>query len=283
MDKWGISDFLMHMKIVAVVIWFNPDKSMVENIESYSKHVFRTIIVDNSTGDNSALVKSDGRIEYIPLKKNFGIAAALNFGYRRAEELGMEWVLTMDQDSSFLEPDIKHYLNPNAYHFKESGVAVFGPNFEGPPTNDLIDCNSVISSGSLVNLAANKRNSGYNEDLFIDQVDHEYCCRLKILGYRILRVGHISMRHTVGSPLTRKRLGRVFVSYNHNADRKYYMTRNMLYMRRHFGESGNKYLRIIFMDMVNIIFIEEDKYNKLKSMLIGSFDFYMGRMGRRGA
>ena len=87
------------------------------------------------------------------------------------------------------------------------------------------------------------------------------------------------MAHTVGSPLTKKRLGRVFVSYNHNAVRKYYMTRNTLYMRHHFGEFGDKYLKLIFMDIVNIIFIEEDKYNKLKSILKGFSDYFMGRMG----
>ena len=269
----------MHMKIVAVVIWFNPAKSMVENIRSYSSQVIKTIIVDNSEDDNSAFVKNKSNIEYIFLGKNFGIAAALNVGYKRAEELESDWVLTMDQDSSFADKDIKHYLQPDADHFRESGVAVFGPNFEGPPTSDLIDCNSVISSGSLVNLAAHKINSGYNEVLFIDQVGHEYCCRLNKRGYRILRIGYISMVHTVGSPLTKKILSRVFVSYNHNVVRKYYMTRNTLYMRRHFGEFGGQHLKIIFMDIVNIIFIEEDKYNRLNSMFKGCLDYFRGRMG----
>lgn len=270
----------MPKKIVAVVIWFNPARGMIENIRSYSKYVFRTIIVDNSTGDNSTFVEGEVDIEYVPLRKNFGIAAALNIAYKRAEALESDWVLTMDQDSSFADMDIKYFLRPNADHFREPGVAVFAPNFDGLPTRDLIDCNIVITSGSLVNLEAHKNNSGYNEALFIDQVDFEYCCRLKKLGYRILMVGHIPMSHTVGSPLTRKRFGRVFVSYNHNADRKYYKTRNTLYMRHHFGgKSTDKHLRIIFMDIVNIILIEQDKFNKLKSMLKGCLDFFRGRMG----
>ena len=267
------------MKIIAVVIWFNPDKKLVTNILTYSKYVFKTIIIDNSSSDNSALVASERDVEYIPLRENIGIAAALNIGYLRAEEMGVEWILTMDQDSSFLESDIKHYLDPNAHHFKQFGVAVFGPNFEGPITCDLIDCKSVISSGSLVSLAAHKINSGYNEDLFIDQVDHEYCFRLKMLGYRIIRLGYISMSHTVGTPLTKKKFGRIFVSYNHNAIRKYYMTRNTLYMRRYYKEFNNKNLRIILMDIVNIIFIEEDKFNKIISIFKGVLDYFRGRMG----
>jgi len=267
------------MKIVAVVIWFNPNESMAENIHSYSKYVFKTIIIDNSTIDNSMLIEARENIEYISLNKNFGIAAALNIGYKRAEALESNWVLTMDQDSSFSDFDIKNYLNPKADHFNELNVAVLGPNFEGPLTNDLIDCNSVISSGALVNLKAHNENFGYNESLFIDQVDHEYCCRLKKLGYRVLRVGYISMTHIVGSPLAKKRLGRMFISYNHNAVRRYYITRNTLYMHRYFGEFGDKYLKLLFMDIVNIILIEQDKCNKLKSMLKGCLDYYMGRMG----
>jgi rhamnosyltransferase len=267
------------MKIVAVVIWFHPDVIMVENIRSYSKHVLKTIIVDNSPEDNSVLIESENNIEYISLKKNFGIATALNIGYKRAEELGSNWILTMDQDSLFLDSDIKNYLNPNANHFKEPNVSVFGPNFEGPPTNDLIDCNSVISSGSLVNLEAHIKNFGYNEDLFIDQVDHEYCFRLKKLGCRIIRVGYLRMTHTVGSPLTKKRFGRVFISHNHNATRRYYITRNTLYMRHHFCEFGDKYFKLLFMDLINVIFIENNKYNKLKMMFKGCLDYLTGRMG----
>ena len=267
------------MKIIAVVIWYNPDIRMVKNIKSYSMYVYKTLIIDNSFEDNSSYVENMGNIEYFPLNKNIGIAAAFNLGYARAEELGADWVLTMDQDSSFSESHVKEYLDPCATHFKHYNVAVYGPNFEEPVKSDLIDCNSVISSGSLVSLAAHKIISGYNEDLFIDQVDHEYCCRLKKLGYRILCVGYISMEHTIGFPLTKKRFGRNFISYNHDAVRKYYMTRNLLYMRRHYGEFGNKHLKIIFMDIINIIFIEEDKYNKLKSILKGCSDYFRGRMG----
>jgi rhamnosyltransferase len=269
----------MQKKIIAVVIWFNPDAEMVKNIFSYSNYVFKTIVIDNSNYNNSKFIEDLNNFEYIPLMYNYGIASALNIGYCRAEELGAEWVLTMDQDSSFRQFEVKRYLDIDAYHFNESNVAVFGPNFEGQSSKNLIDCNSVISSGSLVNLVAHNRNCGYNEDLFIDQVDHEYCFRLKLMGYRIIRVGYISMVHVVGFPLTKKCLGRNFYSYNHNYIRKYYITRNTLYMWRHFSDFGDKHLKKIIMDIINVIIVEEDKYNKLKSMIKGCIDFFMDRMG----
>ncbi len=60
--------------------------------------------------DNSHLVIGMSGVEYISLGKNRGIATAMNIGYRRAAELGASWVLTMDQDSSFSDEDIKNYL-----------------------------------------------------------------------------------------------------------------------------------------------------------------------------
>lgn len=270
------------MKIAAVVVWFNPSVGMTLNLKSYSNLVFKTIIIDNSFDNNIKLIEEQGNInnlEYYPLNKNIGVAAAFNLGYKRAVELGAEWVLTMDQDSSFLESHIKNYLDPNAIHFKEVGVAVYGSNFDGKFSNRMLDCNSVISSGSLVSLAAHKINIGYNENLFIDQVDHEYCYRLKLLGFRILKLNYISMSHTVGNPITKKSFGRVFVSYNHNPVRKYYITRNSLYIRHHYRPFAKKYLRTIIMDILNIIFIENNKYNKLKAIIFGFRDYFLGRMG----
>ena len=269
----------MPKKIVAIVIWFNPEPKMLENIFSYSKLVFKTLIIDNSDNNNSVLIEKLKDIEYIPLMHNLGIASALNIGFNKAEELGAEWVLTMDQDSAFFGANCMNYLNDYARHFNESNVAVFGPNFEGQTGSCLTDCDSVITSGSLVNLEAHKKNFGYNENLFIDQVDHEYCFRLKLLGYRILKVSYIEMNHVIGSPITKKILGRTFQSYNHNYIRKYYITRNTLYMRRHFPDFGDKHLKLITMDFINVIMIEDEKYKKLKSMIKGCIDFVMARMG----
>ncbi len=91
------------MNIAAVVIWFNPSLEFLENIKSYSKHVQKIIIVDNSDIDNSILLEEVPDIDYIPCLKNIGVASALNVGYERALASGAEWVLSMDQDSWFDE------------------------------------------------------------------------------------------------------------------------------------------------------------------------------------
>lgn len=44
-------------KIVAVVVWYNPQKNFVDNILSYSKYVSRVYIIDNSKNDNTVLAE----------------------------------------------------------------------------------------------------------------------------------------------------------------------------------------------------------------------------------
>ncbi|MBG0792634.1 glycosyltransferase family 2 protein [Methylocystis sp. H62] len=271
------------MKIAAVVIWFNPKEEFVENISTFCKFVDRTIIVDNSTNDNSNLVPARPDIEYIPLNKNIGIAAALNLGCERASQLAVEWVLTMDQDSWFNEEAIRSYLDPSAPHFKERGVAIFSPSireiaYEG--LEGLTECKSAITSGSLVRLAAFLAIGGFNEQLFIDQVDHELCFRLLRMGYRIVRVNRILLNHSLGDPITRKIFGRRVTSWNHSYLRKYYMTRNRLFMRQAYPEIRRGYLKMIIIDAIKVLLVEEEKMKKLRHMFLGWRDFAFGRMGR---
>ena len=57
---------------------------------------------------------------------------------------------------------------------------------------------SLITSGSLINTSIFSEIGGYNEKLFIDEVDHEYCYRIKMLGYSVLQLENILLNHTLG-------------------------------------------------------------------------------------
>lgn len=266
------------MNIAAVVIWFNPTVEFVKNIESYSKFVYKTIVVDNSSDDNSKLLNEHPEVEYISLKTNTGIGSALNIGYERALGYSAEWVLTMDQDSWFDELAIRTFLDPNSSHFTEKGCAVFSPTFEEVKAG-IAECNSVISSGSLVQLSAHTSIAGYNEKLFIDQVDHEYCYRLKRFGFRILKLNHIVMHHTVGEPITKEFFGMKISSDNHTAIRKYYIARNVLYMRKYFSDFGGQHIKFLLITALKVILVESDKLNKLLYMVRGTRDYILSKMG----
>lgn len=161
------------MNLCALIVWFNPEKlgNPVERIKSYSPFVEKVFIVDNSSDDNSDLASKIENAVYIPLKKNTGIAHALNVGCEKAINNGFEWCLTMDQDSIWEESEIKKYIdiadeNKNKYqNFSPSIRQRTYPSLLGdlkrkllhrkplPQFNDGIQFSDRwITSGSLMNL-----------------------------------------------------------------------------------------------------------------------------------
>lgn len=52
-----------------------------------------------------------------------------------------------------------------------------------------------ITSGSFVNLSVWKQIGKYDEFLFVGLVDNEYCKRVILNGYKILRLNEMLMDH----------------------------------------------------------------------------------------
>ena len=268
------------MKKAAVVIWYNPRPEFVENIRSFLGHVQAVIVVDNSEGDNSHLLGGLERVQYFPQLENKGIAAALNIGCEIAKQLGVEWVLTMDQDSSFDPSDISTLISLVSTIEADSAIAIFAPGKAKTASGKSSDRDSVITSGSLLHLMAWEKVGGFNEELFIDQVDHEFCFRLRREGFRIIAHSGIRMRHQIGDPITRTFFGRRVFSTNHSHIRRYYMVRNRLFMRRAFKDFKKPYVKMITTDFFKILFLEKDKKRKIFAMAAGIRDYLAGRLGK---
>lgn len=95
------------MKLAGVVVWYNPSKKDIKNIDSYIKAVDKLYIVDNSeNGSNESKIPKfkESRV-YIP-KENLGIAKALNIACYKAIKEKYKFILTMDQDSCFKSNDV---------------------------------------------------------------------------------------------------------------------------------------------------------------------------------
>ena len=103
---------MKNLNLCAVVVLFNPQslEKPVSNVNSYSKFLHKVYIVDNSECDNSNIAKEIQNAVYIPLKKNTGIANALNVGCELAIKDGFEFCMTMDQDSVWEETELKKYI-----------------------------------------------------------------------------------------------------------------------------------------------------------------------------
>ena len=95
------------MKLAGVVVWYNPSKKDIKNIDSYIKAVDKLYIVDNSeNGSNESKIPNSKKVEYIYQNENLGIAKALNIACYKAIKEKYKFILTMDQDSCFKSNDV---------------------------------------------------------------------------------------------------------------------------------------------------------------------------------
>lgn len=60
------------MKLAGVVVLYNPDQKVINNINSYIDELDALYLVDNSSADNSTLFMYE-KVEYIPLQKTQGL------------------------------------------------------------------------------------------------------------------------------------------------------------------------------------------------------------------
>jgi rhamnosyltransferase len=272
-------------KIAAVVIWYEPKAEYLKNLSTYAPWVGHTYIVDNSSMDHSSWVSSYPGVTYVWLGGNFGIARALNVGVRLAENAGYQLVLTMDQDSWFEVRAIERHLTESVLKFSDCKLAIVGATFSNGTAScscGVEESESVITSGNLLRLSAWRTVNGFDDKLFIDQVDHDFCRRLRRHGYRIVVNKSVVLEHSVGKPLSRKILGYRIRSTNHAWVRRYYQVRNSLYLRRKYPDEAKPlrlYLRDVWDHCLGILLLEDQVALKYKAMLLGAWDFFRHRFG----
>jgi len=267
--------------ICAVVVWYYPTKEFVDNIQSYSPYVSRVIVIDNSPSCNQNLLPEDLRASNFWQKENIGIAAALNFGLQLAEKNGFRFALTMDQDSKFAGEHANLMFGSEFEKLCTPSVAILAPRVEPGEPLAAAQHDSVITSGNIFSVSAWRHVGMFNSSYFIDQVGHEFCYRLRRSGYLIVQSGIAHMEHTVGSPINFKFFGKTLSSSNHNPQRRYYMARNRLYLRREFPEFDRPYIKFLVLDFLGIVLAERQKLRKIFAILLGVLDFQMGKRGKR--
>jgi len=276
----------MKLNIAAVTVLYNPDPGVPGNISSYIDGVDKLYVVDNSEQKNKKTVdilQRDPKIDYIDNHGNRGIAHALNVGAGEAIRDQYEYLLIMDQDSRFLPEDIYKFMaNIDSDNTK---IGIFAPfSYENEstlyPFYDLIS----ITSGSVLSLDVYSRVGPFNNELFIDEVDVEYCLRMDKSGYHLKRINAIVLTHKLGDSKEARFLFWKFYTSNHSAIRRYYIIRNRLYIWKNFRLFYPEYVKfeqmITIKEIIKILFAENDKLAKLKMTLRGYLDYRKGVFGK---
>lgn len=279
-------------RVCAGIVLYEPDlERLIENINAVSSQVSRVYIVDNGSSNIADINRAIAGVEDIIIienGENYGIAKALNQLCSYAKEDGYEWIVTLDQDS-VLYCDTVEKMLPLTENSKIALIAPFvKDDYEVqeeqsnlPYTEDITRCNT---SGCLTRLSVWEEIGGFDERMFIDCVDFDYCTRLLKKGLRVVRVNNAYIHHRLGKaaevkffvPLGKlfniEKLKKPFYTYNHSPIRTYYYARNILYyMFKHkdfidMKQERRTYLRWFVLK----VFFEKQKLKKLWAIIKGT-------------
>ncbi|QEM68159.1 glycosyltransferase family 2 protein [Geobacter sp. FeAm09] len=279
-------------KVAAVVVLYNPDGLVCDNIRSYLDQVDVVYAVDNSDYEavHLAPLIAEKKVHYIPNGSNLGIAKALNIGAERAIQEEYDYLLTMDQDSS-ATADMVDALLGCLEPGEVSQVGIVSPfhltDIDTPPVDKPYreEVLTAWTSGNLLNLNIYRVVGPYRDDFFIDFVDHEYCLRLQTHGYRVVQSNRAVLHHCIGTKLKKNKfLYLTLITSNHSCTRRYYITRNRFLVQKQYGKLFPGFLKTdrkrFFAELVNILFFERNRFRKYLMICRGYWDYLIGKMGR---
>lgn len=276
------------MKIGGCVVLYNPDVEVISNIQSYIDFLEVLVVVDNSSEKNeiSKNISDLEKVHYIDMIGNRGIAFALNTGLDYLYERGFECALTMDQDSRFPDDEIEKINEFLDKYFFDYSIISLGykkmRKLDNSPS-EVIDVPFWITSGNFVKLEDYRLVGGFNNDLFIDSVDHEFCWKLKNNGKKIGIMRGMYLKHSIGSPNGKITLfGTSYsISSNHSPIRYYYRYRNIIYLhnidKKFFKET---YIRELYLNIIRMLLFDNNKKQKISMIRKGIKDGKDGKLGK---
>ena len=261
---------------IVVIVTYNPSIIIQYLVEQCRLFAFRIIVVDNGSEiipkcEDSDLLISD---------RNKGIAWALNTGIHYALRYSPKYIITFDQDS-IPATNILEAYNAILKDFGSSvglisgGFALLSSEVDFPIRYK--DSINLITSGMLHNVEIFKKVGLYEEKLFIDSVDFDFVMRVHKAGFSTIQIQNDIIKHKIGDPLSKRILGIMVTSSNHNEVRRYYQARNLVYLTRKYGlyyprQILNFNYYYYFKILPKMCLVERPLLNKLKATLKGLRD-----------
>ena len=215
--------------VVAIIVSYNPEiERITDNVRAVAGQVGCVVIYDNCSR-NREEVAGLGGIESCSVTfndANGGLPVSLNAGCRLALESGARYALLLDQDSIVSDGMVASLLC-----CMQPGVGIASPQIvdrnkrEGfAPSEAVVPIKRVITSGALVSLEAWENVGGFDERIFVDWADYEFCANMRAHGYEIVRDNRTMILHEMGRreyafTLPTLKGGRPFYRTNHSASR----------------------------------------------------------------
>ena len=270
------------MKILISLITFNPNEELFLNhLKNLLNFEVDILIFDNASNKIEKIkkyVQNNLNVFLLISNKNLGVAAALNKVFNYANRNSYDWVLTLDQDSTVNPELIRTYLKYTTL----PNVGILTCNIidstYGVPINKyaskVTKVDYCITSGSFCSVKAYTETSGFDDWLFIDCVDFDYCLKLKYCGFFTYCIPFDGLQHKVGETRYKKLFYKTIPILNEKPFRHFYIARNTYYLTYKYPKDFPPFIYIIreFKDRLKILLFEKDKILKIKNRIKGIKD-----------
>jgi rhamnosyltransferase len=267
--------------VAAIVVGFHPEPAPINRLIRTLLGECAAIYVMDNGGARDAIVAAtqmEQALHIVDMSANKGVGEALNRGFALAERAGFDFVTTFDQDSNPARGQVDALFRA-LHDMLEAGVkiAAVGPRIvdmrsghtgehffrtrsfgwpvasrcssEGAP----VETDFLITSGCLFRVSAFKDVGPFDEGLFVDCTDMEWCFRALERGYSLFGVCRVSMAHELSNGTPTELLGVTVLGYS--AVRRYYYGRNSLHLCLRSRATFGWRLRILGGIIVRIILL----------------------------
>lgn len=288
---------MFDVNVCAIIVSYNPSKELPDNVKALISQVRHLVIVDNGSRLEGLAVVGEVESLFhchtILNNQNLGIAAALNLGIDYAELQGCEWVALFDQDSKVSDDFIASMLATFKQQEHPTRIGMLAPVYVDRRTGISHAVSTTadgyvalaLTSGSMIPLAVFRECGIFEESMFIDYVDFEYCLRLRSHGFRIVQSTNAHLLHSLGAIDVHRIFGFRFATSNHGAARRYYITRNRVWLYRKYFREYFSWIVADFMaflrETCKFLLVENDRLLKLRYTITGLLDAFRGAMGKR--
>ena len=264
------------IKILAVIVTYSPEISLLRKTTNLlSKQVDSILLYDNNSQNfkDIASIQLPQNVIIHSSLENKGLPIHYNAAIRYGQENGFDYLLILDQDSSFDDNFLTEYrqnisddsicLVPLLVHSNKSYNDSYPTKISGKTESVA----SSINSGSLLNLKKLPTQIRFDEDLFIDCVDFDFFGKLRKSGFKVLRVNSAKLHISLGNI---NRFGPFFL-YNYSPFRLEKQTRDrIIFIRKHPFSPFTIWLAAftLFCNAKAVLF-EKNRIEKFKAIVRG--------------
>ncbi len=304
----------MNATVCAITITFNPDLEIFEQQLQSLQDQCNTILVDNGSEPTTLRRIEQLSQRYgcrlLALSENEGIAAAQNHGVKLIENEipECEYLLFLDHDSipnpDFVAAMVEEYsrlerlsgaigvLGPAIYEPRAGAYYGFhvlrGLRYArvGPEAmaDDAIVCATINSAGTFCPLRVMQSVGPYDERLFIDHVETEWCFRASHLGYWLYGSRNVDLVHQMGDDVLHLKFAhkRVNLPYRSPHRHRYLMRNSIEMMRRNYIPTIWKCYCIVKIALTFLLFgvFADDSAKQRRAIFGGISDGLRRRLGK---